>query len=231
MTHWVIEYLGGTKGDFLTRFLNNEKFIQNSLTNKSKVFPIHLTPYEYIAKNQAVPLDIFCKILEEGKKYRFINAHELFFLNKKIYFEELRKRNYSIKKIIFSKKYYKTIYIESFIKNIEFTLQNFIDNTCQEKDISKYSDTMKAEIFDTALKSEKNFDIFNVFNHHKSGNLNKNFIDYEEIFVKFNCSDSDIAELICTNEYQQLVEKTWCKNKIEIFGEVWNLSNYGYRDF
>ena len=107
----IIEYVGGTKGDMVCRFLNN---IKPSLNHTGKTYPISLclkliNPFDYT-------LDHFEEVLSKNT-YEYIPSHPLWITYDQKYVDLLKKYDYEILSIKFEPKHYITIQIESMIKN------------------------------------------------------------------------------------------------------------------
>ena len=70
-----------------------------------------------------------------------------------------------------------------------------------------------------------------LYNFHKGQNKNKNLLNYEDLYVKFNISDLDILENLNINEYIKEIENTWLPDKITKFNHTFDLIKMGYRNF
>lgn len=111
MKKYIIEYVGGTKGDMVCRYLLGEPA---DIDKKGKTTSISLdlkilNPSDYT-------LDYFEEVLSKNE-YEYIPSHPLWVTYDQRYVDLLEKYNYEILSIKFEPKHYITITIESILKN------------------------------------------------------------------------------------------------------------------
>lgn len=222
---WILEYIGGCKGDLLTRCLNNLDVPMNKFLKTAKL-EVNLKKYNGYYEQPSIYE--FCKILEESKKFKFINAHESPYFDKKEYSNKLKEKNIGIKKILFSEKYYKTIYIEGVFKNTGYFL-SLVDNSLNKQGLEINEKNRIHELYNFINKTHYNR--FIVFNKIKKLCLNKDLLNYEDLFINFKCDDKDINDNINWETLKIKVEKSWLPEKFKFLNHTWNLKELGYRNF
>ena len=235
---FIIEYIGGMKGDLLTTFLNQQEIIFEKY-NKTKTFEKKLSPWKFCEKFDGEwdsrlkyklkkpPLNWLCNYLDEIKEYKFTNSFEINYLNDEKYRLEFNKRNIVIKKIIFDKKYYKTISLESIFKNFNDNIER-IHNIINKENLS-YNTTNIMTAIDKISEEDQRHLI--LYNKHKKNLLYKNIINYEDLYINFSCKDNDLSERLKDDNFKFFVEKSWLPNEIEVFGSVISLKELGYKNF
>ena len=233
MAHrWIIEYLPGCKGDLLTTVLNKMPVIIDEKTRAtnnidSELYSVNRT------KETTIEISKFDESLSKIS-LTFINQHSSDFLYKKQYQESLLKHNFGIKKLIFSPKYYITISLENIFKNY-FKSPERRDAKILEK-YNLVNDYNRIKFFYELIKNhqincELNFKKYKFFNKNFKSNFNKDLIDYESLYINFNCGDTEINENINWENFKQLVDKSWLPNKMDVFGETFDLIKMGYRQY
>ena len=235
---FIIEYIGGMKGDLLTTFLNNREIIFEKY-NKTKTFEKKLNPFKFVknfdasldaklkVKLKKPPLNYLINYLDETKEYKFTNSFEINYLNDENYRTEFVSRNIIIKKIIFEKKYYKTISLESIFKNFDDNIER-LHNILKKNNLKYNSTNIMFAINKISEQDQHHFVLYNKF---KKNLLYKNIVNYEDLYVNFCSNDSDLSEFIKTDKFKTLVEKSWLPDNIEVFGCNINLPELGYRNF
>jgi hypothetical protein len=235
MTKYLLDYSGGCKGDFLCNFLNHGLlFLEDNLRSKS---------------------------VDGGLKRNYSQERIEHFLLKDICILPMHNQNnfftniikkYPVKvfKLKIEPKFYKTAMIEFIIKNntakitkeVLFSnqsydvLKNFkqlkyhIDLLLKEKD-NELTDKIRYEKIISLLNEvENNYEIYeisnnavdNIYKELYYGNLyvNKKYDMLYEIKPDFN-----------SIHYENLLEKTWLPDVLNVFGYDINLRKYGYRDY
>ena len=121
MKKYIIEYVGGTKGDMLSRFLNNLSTDQDVRGKSSHtVWPCGGRNWLKSTKVNGVVLDLTLDRFEEAlwrNPYEFMPTHPLGVIDIKDYRDLLKMYNYEIYSIKYKPKHQTTIRIESLIKN------------------------------------------------------------------------------------------------------------------
>lgn len=241
---YVLEYIGGTKGDMLTTLLINKdelKFdeLRRAVNRGNKLFLMELSAQiSYAFKNPSI---------EEFKKRllisndKILTAHGLYFLQKKEYRDVLKELDFKVKKLIFEKRHYQTINIEGVFKNLRVFSPVFeqainfqrkedsyrIDYYLTKKNIP-INNTNRAEALYKTLKNDKFLDL-KLFNNPKHC-LHRDLLSYQDLYIDFNLSDP-FLESLDIESYKNTVEQSWLPDEIHVFGETWKPKDYGYRSF
>jgi len=116
MTKYIIEYVGGTKGDMVCRFLNK---LEPNLDDTGKSKPVDTDSPRWLKLLN--PFDLTLARFEEAlslNTHEFVPAHPLWITYNKDYRDLLEKYDYKIYSIKFEEKHYVTILIESLLKNM-----------------------------------------------------------------------------------------------------------------
>ena len=114
-TKYIIEYLGGSKGDLLVRFLNREP--ANFAANNRTLANISYINWLKLVNPYDLTLQRFEEVLVNNDK-NYVPAHPLWVTLDNNYLELLDKHNYKIIKVSVDPKHYITVRIESILKNI-----------------------------------------------------------------------------------------------------------------
>lgn len=255
----ILEYIPGTKGDFLARFLTDQSIKLTELGRSADLEESlkFLSRYKEDVGYYNPSFDNFEKYL--SKKFgKVITAHELFFLsNAKQYYSILQKYNMSIVKICYDKQFYKTIQIEDLFKNSKADYADYKERIIKEHyqnqkidDAFKFSidffllqrnieinNTNRAELLHNFLSNPITSKLINrqwglkneIFNSEKQ-KQNKNIINYKDLYIDFNLSNP-IFDEINTELFPSMVAKTWLPEKIVLFSETWKPKDYGYLNF
>ena len=225
---YIIEYLGGTRGDFLCNFLNSGQiFLKSFNTSKTMGYSLkHFSMQSYYTKKTPA-LRLLNNHLNNCKD-KFTPSHGLFHLSTECR-QLINDRNFKICKITFSKKYYVSILIESFVKNIElnpainkYLSQNNLQNVIENRSLAV------DDFFQNIKYNAKgNYFSYNFFNN--SNNEGKILVDYEKLYL--GTPDYDIFTDVDMDRYKLLVEQTILPEKIELYGKIYYPRDYGYLDY
>ncbi len=228
MTQYIIEYMGGTKGDLLCRFLNG--FDSNIFPERSNVTippDIGCINWLRLLSPYHLTLDRFEEVLVTNS-HKFLPAHPLWVTYNKKYLELLDTHDYKIIKLRFERKHYTTISIESNLKN----RGGFVDQTgtpVPRNQLILQIQTMVQNLrfqgldWDTFLTSDLSAisnrrDNKNAWNQRSylfelflsDNNENREFISYSDLYLNFNC---DILKGYDLDEWKSLVRSSWCDYK------------------
>jgi hypothetical protein len=235
---FIIEYLAGCKGDFITNWLNYNTYIPHKqILCRSKVkndqkLKLHdnygiffYNPFSYLPD-----LDELKNQLDLLKNSKFSNSHWLYFYNEEVYKKEFFIRNIKIKKIVFDEKYCQTILIENFFKNINYFKEQIIEHF--EKNNIPINEKNQIDfVYNYLSNCKKKYNKTDLlYNKHKKQNLDKDLINYEDLYITFNLQDCDILENLNLPQYKLALEKTWLPEKINVFNHTFNLTKMGYRN-
>lgn len=258
---FLLEYLGGTKGDFLANVLVFDKlellFKENNRSNSKLKTLKYLSNEEgYTGKYPTVEEfeSIIAALPQES-----ITSHQLFFLTKdQNYFDILHKYDYNLYKICFEENHYKTVQIESIFKNARYqnvsggrkeTIERYKNQHCEDafdylidfeifrKDL-KINNTNRSTFLENKLKSVLGDNEYNFSDHlnfykfnSEKQKENKKLLNYSDLYIDLNLSKYKLFESIEKNRYQKQLSKTWLPNEIVLFNETWKPKDYGYMNF
>ena len=218
MTKYIIEYCGGTKGDLLCRFLNNDnsQFLPDR-ANKTEPADIGCLNWLKLADPYQLTLERFEEVLSTNTK-KYLPAHPLWVTYDDDYNLLLKKYDYEIMQLRFEECQYITIRIESNLKNanaIDHPDPNYIVqllntvfwkgldyNTFTTKELNsipratnnEYAWQQRAHIHDLFLSNDKN----------------RKFIFYSDLYLNFNCGILNEYDI---EEWKFLVRSSWCEYK------------------
>lgn len=207
---YIIEYLGGCRGDFLCNFLNYGNLIlEDEKTSKSKTAKNNLKSLSTESRYKQQPLDYLnLKNLLQNISLQFTPSHDLNFMDRKN-LDILEKYNFKIFKIIFSQKWYKNIWLECIFKSYN--------------DFDKIETTRSD--FENKLKESPPFLFYQMYNH-KESNKNKILLNYEELY--FNIKIEKFFLDIDIKTYKNYLKQVELKEEIELYGKKYYPSDYGY---
>ncbi len=211
---YIIEYVGGSKGDLLCRFLNNEiSKIETTRSNKTNPSDIGCFNWLKLGCPYHLTLDRFEEVLATNTK-KYVPAHPLWVTYDDRYLKLLEQYDYKILQLRFEESQYVTIRIESNLKNVDGgkhpeILVDFM-NTVWWRGLdfstftSKQLTTAKPPKLggDDAWKQRAY--IYDLF---LSNTKNREFIFYSDLFLDFSCDTIKNYDL---EEWKSLVDKSWC---------------------
>jgi hypothetical protein len=235
MTKYLLDYRGGCKGDFLCNFINYNKIIYDNDYRKSKTPNLSLK-----IDIEQVPTSRIEKTLQQD--ISIIAGHNL----QKLHCDLLLKYNVKILKINLEEKFYKTAAIESLIKNSKnsigklnsFLLKKinksfkdnsyYIDYTLIKNQIEITDENRHESLLSLLNNIENEFDSYYELKPDYP-TLYKN-INYEDIYLnkKYDAL-YEIKQNFDSVLYEELLEKTWLPDIVNLFGYDIDLKKYGYR--
>lgn len=208
---FLIEYLGGCRGDFLCNFLNyGSIFYEFDNTSKSLSTNKSIKSYLTQINKNTTNIKHFESILKNISE-TYTPSHNLTYFTEDHY-ELLRNYNFKIIKIVFQKKWWNNIWIENVFKNYT----DFQYNLDEIKNIHD---------FEKKLKEEPPSFWFQMFNS-KQSNLNKILLDYEDLY--FNFKIDKFFPNFDLDSYKSLLKKAELKKEIELYGKKYYPEDYGY---
>lgn len=249
MTKYIIEYVAGTKGDMLVRFLNNSP---THLLENNRTLPtvIGMPNWLKIQYKEGQTLSRYRQILEKNTN-KFISAHvQHHFGHNKDFDNLLNELDYKIIKIVFEQKYYKTILIESLVKNfvsfdpseddypVKMENFNFLNNKKHITRLFGIDDFKKFEyssknlliLFEYLLNNIDNASVLKRYDNFNSNNLdNKILFDYENLFITKKIKDYPFFDKYHIEEYSNLVNLSFPKQTVKMYGTIFDLTKYGYK--
>jgi len=128
MKKYIFEYVGGTKGDMVVRFLNElEPDISFDRENKTEPLPLSCENWLKLIRERDMTLERFEEVLFVNP-YEYVPAHPLWCCSPTTihgaenllyskYMDLLKKYDYEILSLKFEPKHYVTIFIERVLKN------------------------------------------------------------------------------------------------------------------
>lgn len=228
MTQYILNYCGGTKGDFLCNFINANTIQFENTNNKSN------SEYNFFKKLLHKDFDEInaVEFLKNNSEVKIFPAH----FADKIPKDFLIEHNIRLIHLVADKQYFQTIFLEALFKNItnEFKNSNIksewdqklIENNMLVDDkhrillMKKILDNPKDSIQKKALitlRLKKYQTDDDIILDYKKLYIDKNFTELTELF------DIDVDLLSIA------IEKTWLPNEIYHFGQVFYPKLYGYR--
>ena len=216
---YILEYVGGTKGDMVVRFLNGvEPDISFDRANKTEPLPLDCENWLKLIRAKDMTLERFEEVLSVNP-HEYLPAHPLWcccpttlhgeenslYSN---YIDLLKKYNYEIISLKFEPKHYVTIFIERVLKN------NYKYNVVTDNDVrSSNGQFLKQLSLEEAFSGGPSqiFARFNSTQARKKFNEMTNdrtLLHYEELF----CSNLPYPlHPHREDEWLMLVEQSWCK--------------------
>jgi len=216
---YILEYVGGTKGDMVVRFLNGvEPDISFDRANKTEPQELECENWLKLINPKDMTLERFEEVLSVNP-HEYLPAHPLWcccpttlhgeenslYSN---YIDLLKKYNYEIISLKFEPKHYVTIFIERVLKN------NYKYNVVTDNDVrSSNGQFLKQLSLEEAFSGGPSqiFARFNSTQARKKFNEMTNdrtLLHYEELF----CSNLPYPlHPHREDEWLMLVEQSWCK--------------------
>lgn len=249
MTRYILNYIGGTKGDFLCNFINQRTINLVGSSNKSSSDLGFLKFLYYNDFKYANTEEI--KNLTDVK---ILPAHCTF----KIPTSFLEEHDFQIINLLFNKKYLKTIQIESLFKNL--TPVN--DKKRRFIELKNIGETLKIDKNDRSFLKYNTFkdiefriiDPYLFYNKIEINDINRCMyldkmlnelmqkdthyaidersicnIDYEDFYIKKDFGILNQIFEFDSDELKNKIEKTWLPKEMNFWGKLWVPSNYGYR--
>jgi hypothetical protein len=211
---YIIEYVGGSKGDLLCRFLNNEiSKIETTRSNKTNSSDIGCFNWLKLGCPYQLTLDRFEEVLATNTK-KYVPAHPLWVTYDDRYLKLLEQYDYKILQLRFEESQYVTIRIESNLKNVDGEkhpeiLVEFMNTVWwQGLDFNTFTSKQLTTIKPPKLESgdawKQRAYVYDLF---LSNTKNREFIFYSDLFLDFSCDTIKNYDL---EEWKSLVDKSWC---------------------
>ena len=222
MTQYIIEYMGGSKGDLLCRFLNGfDPDIRPERANITNPSDIGCINWLKLWNPYHLTINRFEEVLVTNS-HKYLSAHPLWVTYNKEYLKVLDTHSYKILKLRFEKKHYTTIRIESNLKNRGALVDEPYARLLQIQVIVqalKFQgldwDTFLTSDLDVMLREHDNKNAWNQRAYINElflsrCNEKREFIDYSDLYLNFNC---DILKGYDLDEWEFLVRSSWCDYK------------------
>ncbi len=220
---YIIEYMAGSKGDLLVRFLNG---IDSDFMAGNRTAPVtgdYINWLKLLDPN-TLSLERFKEVLASNTQ-KYISAHPLWVTLDKNYIDILNKYQYNIIKLNLEPKHYVTVRIESILKNIHenFEQSAIVDilNVCffKNKELSNflYTDISANKSVTITEQDAWNAraDVAELFNQKLTAN--RQIVEYDDLYINFDCKLLDGYNL---EKWKQLVGTSWS-----------NYKGNGYREY
>ena len=225
MTQYILEYMTGTKGDLLCRFLNGlDSNILPEKSNKTWPTDIGCINWLKLPNPYHLTIDRFEEVLVTNP-HKYVSAHPLWVTYNKKYLEVLEIYDYKILKLRYEKNHYTTICIESNLKTryplvlsehsernlfiLKLIVQVFFKGLDWDTFLTSDLDSGRGAMIDGNENAWNQRAYINEL--FLSGNNEKReFIDYSDLYLTFNC---DILKGYDIDEWKSLVKRSWCDYK------------------
>jgi len=234
---YIFEYVGGTKGDMVVRFLNGvEPDISFDRANKTEPQPLECKNWLKLIRVRDMTLERFEEVLSVNP-YEYLPAHPLWcccpttlqgtenLLYPK-YMDLLKEYDYEIISLKFEPKHYVTIFIERVLKN------NYKHGTVNDSGVRSSNQTFTKQLrLEEAFRGGPtkifyrfqhiNFDQKLIFDRggpdtitpfRKKFNEMTNdriLLHYDDLFRSDSCPFPEHSHR--EDEWLMLVEQSWCK--------------------
>lgn len=212
---YVVEYLGGCKGDLLVRSLLGDTI---SMTGYNKTDPrpgYGLKKFMWRKHMDDEELEI---TLSDLIKYTedISPAHQLSFINNSYHIHLLNRYQIKIKKILFGPRFYRTIHIENVFKNLHHHIPDL--ESGPESPAEKLDNLLSVGL--------KFYDNFNSLD----SSYGRTLWSYENLYINFYQRDELFREFDW-DYFSKNVERSWLPESIDLYGETWKPKQYGYRQY
>jgi len=218
---YIFEYVGGTKGDMVVRFLNgHEPNISFDRANKSEPQPLGCENWLKLMWVKDLTLERFEEVLSVNP-YEYVPAHALWCchpttfegtknLSYPKYMDLLKKYNYEILSLKFEPKHYVTIFIEVVLKATD-RLRTYKDeneneisevkklNNYKNNDSIKILELSPLEIFGRKYRGYKKLNELTE---------NRTLLHYDDLFCSDSCPFPEHSHR--EDEWLMLIEQSWC---------------------
>jgi hypothetical protein len=227
MKKYVFEYVGGTKGDMVVRFLNGvEPDISFDRANKTEPQPLECENWLKLVSQRDMTLERFEEVLSVNP-YEYVPAHPLWCccpttlqgtentLYSK-YMDLLKKYDYEIISLKFEPKHYVTIFIERVLKNnykhgtdndsgVRSSNQSLIKQLSLEEAFRGGPAEIFARFNSTPFASSRSAGPRKKFNEMTN---DRTLLHYDDLFCSDSCPFPEHSHR--EDEWLMLVEQSWC---------------------
>jgi hypothetical protein len=243
----LIEYAGGTKGDFLTNFLcgtdniGHNGISQDTDGDHSILKTIGLRDSSLIDED-AIINKLFYKLANRTA----LSCHRTdIFPNKLKEFIQQHRQTY---KIVYNDKFKKTVHLEGLFKqwtrDTEFRhVKNWVSTSLHQQlqhmeywiDVElanlkhDLTDKNRIALLEESLNQDPdNTDYYR--NPLAVGIPGTIILNYQDLYIDFNL-DNDLFAGYDKTLFRQLVANTWLPETVTAFNKEWKPRDYGYLDF
>ena len=215
MKKYIFEYVGGSKGDMVVRFLNGvEPDISYDRANKTEPLPLSCENWLKLVTARDMTLERFEEVLSVNP-YEYVPAHPLWcccpttlhgeenLLYSK-YMDLLKKYNYEIISLKFEPKHYVTIFIEKVLKLTIYTGENEFSEVKKLNNYTNNDSIKKLELGPLVIFGSK-YQRCKKFNELTE---NRTLLHYDDLFCSDSCPFPSHSHR--EDEWLMLVEQSWC---------------------
>jgi len=219
MKKYVFEYVGGTKGDMVVRFLNGvEPDMSFDRANKTEPQELECENWLKLINSKYMTLERFEEVLSVNP-YKYVPAHPLWcccpitlhgeenslYSN---YMNLLKEYDYEIISLKFEPKHYVTIFIERVLKN------NYKHGTDNDSGVRNSNQSLIKQL---SLEEAFHGGPSQIFNRFNVGPARKKFnemtndrtlLHYDDLFCSDSCPFPEHSHR--EDEWLMLVEQSWC---------------------
>lgn len=239
----IIEYDGGTKGDFLTNFLCGTNYIgHNGLSNNDNNFLKTIGLRDSSQTSEDAIVQLFYKSADSIA----LPCHRTDIFTDKL--KEFIQQHCQTYKIVYSDKFLKTVHIEELVK--QCTRPTVFEDISSWISTSLHQQLQHMEYWiDVELANLKH----DLTNQNRIARLEKRLkgntfraeyyrnplvvgipgtiiLNYQDLYIDFNLDNALFAGHDKTL-FRQLTAKTWLPETVTAFGKTWVPRDYGYLDF
>ena len=219
MKKYVFEYVGGTKGDMVVRFLNGvEPNMSFGRANKTEPQPLECENWLKLVSQRDMTLERFEEVLSVNP-YEYVPAHPLWCCCPitlqgtentlySRYMDLLKEYDYEIISLKFEPKHYVTIFIERVLKN-DYKHGGIIDSGVRSTNQSFIKQLSLEEAFQGG--PAEIFARFNSTPARKKFNEMTNdraLFHYDDLFCSDSCPFPSHSHR--EDEWLMLVDQSWC---------------------
>jgi hypothetical protein len=253
MTRYILNYIGGCKGDFLCNFINNKVnclIEMNTLTKKSKPLNGSLKSLSYQPYNKKILIDTINEFpntqIFPTHSAKIINATDLEELDLKIINLNITEEYFNTAKIelafkqkfeFIDKKHILSAFAFNNGKSFNFSstdIKNLIANVSYHIDFDMYkkgielNDSNRVKYFTSCLSSIIQYP-------SKLSNIDiidfesHYTIDYGTIFIEKDFKDLTQLFDIDSTQLSLQIDQTWLPKKISSWNHTFYPADYGYK--
>lgn len=213
---YIFEYVSGTKGDMVVRFLNGlEPNIDPEQSNRTSPASIGCTNWLKLIDPNELTLERFEEVLSINP-FEYLPAHQLWVCYDQRYMDLVKKYNYEIISLKFEPKHYVTVAVERILKTHtgDYNKSESVIGQMNSRFSKNKSNAFKRLEMGPARMFAGQYDSQNLFNTMIE---NRTLLHYEDLF----CTDAPFPNLPeREDEWLMLVQQSWCET-----------DKCGYRNF
>ena len=163
---YIFEYVSGTKGDMVVRFLNElEPNIDPEQSNRTSPAPIGCPNWLKLVDPKELTLERFEEVLSINP-IEYLPAHQLWVCYDQRYMDLVKKYNYEIISLKFEPKHYVTAAVERILKTHtgDYNRSESVIGQMNSRYTKKKSNAFKRLELGPARMFARQYDLQNLFN-------------------------------------------------------------------